>query len=161
MVTIRMSVPPDAAASFAIIARQILLKKKKKEKSQRKRRWWYRRLFHRRLQYDNQLFKDMQVELVDDIIKNFTRMTLEDCEYLASRVCPKITRMDTNTREAITAKERLYTLTLRYLATGDSCTRGKMRRETAHTACEANTRILFREASSHFSKQVESCLAIY
>jgi len=65
--------------------------------------------------------KDMQVELVDDIIKNFTRMTLEDFEYLASLVCPKITRMDTNMREAITARERLA-LTMRFLATGDSFT---------------------------------------
>ncbi|XP_060855552.1 putative nuclease HARBI1 [Metopolophium dirhodum] len=63
----------------------------------------------------------MQVELVDNIIKNFTRMTLEDFKYLASLVCPKITRMDTNMREAITARESLA-LTMRFLATGDSFT---------------------------------------
>ncbi|KAL4104004.1 hypothetical protein QTP88_019317 [Uroleucon formosanum] len=111
--------PPVAAASFAIIAMQIL--KKKKMQSKQRRRWWCRHLFQQRLQYGNRLMKDMQVELIDDIIKNFTRMTLEDFEYLASLVCPKITRMNTNMREAITARERLA-LTLRFLATGDSFT---------------------------------------
>lgn len=97
-------VPPVAAASFAIIAIQF---KKKKEKMQR---WWCRNLFHQRLQYGKRLMKDMQVKLVDDIIKNFTRMTLEDFEYLASLVCPKITRMDTNMREAISLQEKGWLL---------------------------------------------------
>jgi len=107
MATTRLSISPSAAASLAIVAMQILLKKKKKEKMQRKRRWWCGQLFRQRLQYGNRLVKDMHVELVDDIIKNFTRMTLEDFEYLASLVCPETIRMDTYTRDAITAKERL------------------------------------------------------
>jgi len=43
----------------------------------------------------------MNVELVDDVIKNFTRVTLDDFEYLVSLIYPKIKRMDTDTREAM------------------------------------------------------------
>jgi len=37
-------------------------------------------------EYENQLMKDMNVKLVDDIIKHFTRMTLDDFEYLVSLI---------------------------------------------------------------------------
>lgn len=84
-----------------------------------KRRWWCKELFRLRLQYGSQIMKDMNVELVDDIIKNFTRMT--DFEHLVSLISLKVKRMDTNMREVITVKERLA-LTLRFLATGDSYT---------------------------------------
>jgi hypothetical protein len=75
MVTIRILVLPAVSASFSIIAMQVVLKKK--EESLRKRRWWYRKLFHQWLQCDNRFVKDMQGKLVDNIIKIFTRMTLE------------------------------------------------------------------------------------
>lgn len=52
------------------------------EKEKRKHRWWCKELFHRRLQYDNRLMKDMHIKLVDDTIKNFTRLTLDDFDYL-------------------------------------------------------------------------------
>lgn len=65
--------------------------------------------------------RDMQVELVDDLIMNFTRMTIDDFEYLVSLIGPKIERTNTNMREPITVKKRLA-ITLRFLATGDSYT---------------------------------------
>lgn len=48
----------------------------------------------------------------------FTRMSLTDFEYLLSQISSKISKQDTQLREAIPARIRLA-LTLRYLATGD------------------------------------------
>lgn len=91
----------------------------KRKKKRRKHRWWARELFRRRRQYGNQLLRDMGQEPINDTIRNFTRMSLEDFEYLLSQVDPIIRKMDTNVREAVTSRERL-TVTLRFLATGDS-----------------------------------------
>lgn len=48
----------------------------------------------------------------------FTRMSLTDFEYLLSQISSKISKQDTQLREAIPARIRLA-ITLRYLATGD------------------------------------------
>lgn len=86
----------------------------------RRRRWWAREIFLQRFQYGNRLMREMQVELVDDIIMNFTRMTTEDFERLVSLISPKVERVNANTEEpCITVKEKLV-ITLRFLATGDS-----------------------------------------
>lgn len=50
---------------------------------------------------------------------NFLRMGQVDFEELPGKVTPLIQRQDTWMREAISASERL-SITLRYLATGDS-----------------------------------------
>ncbi|KAJ8914051.1 hypothetical protein NQ315_017570 [Exocentrus adspersus] len=63
----------------------------------------------------------MAFEAVEDTVKNFTRMTLADFEYLVALISPKVEKTDTHLRQAITVKERLA-LTLRFLATGDSFT---------------------------------------
>ncbi|CAH1973662.1 unnamed protein product [Acanthoscelides obtectus] len=112
-------VTPSAALAFATIT--VIFLRKKKKKSKTRRRWWSRQIFHRRSQYGNRLLRDMTAEPCEDIIRNFTRMTTQDFEHVMSLVEPKIRRMDTNMREAITVKERL-TLCLRFLATGDSYT---------------------------------------
>lgn len=64
----------------------------------------------------------LMVELKNDeptMILNFLRMTPEDFENLLSLVKPFIQKADTVMRASIPASTRL-TLTLRYLATGDS-----------------------------------------
>nr|CAH7746903.1 unnamed protein product [Callosobruchus chinensis] len=54
-------------------------------------------------------------------LKNFMRMTAEDFERLIILVGPKISKMYTKFRKAISVQDRLA-ITLRFLATGDSFT---------------------------------------
>lgn len=51
--------------------------------------------------------------------KKFTRMSLEDFEYLLNKVLPMIAKQDTQLRKAIPPRVRLA-ITLRFLASGDS-----------------------------------------
>lgn len=51
--------------------------------------------------------------------ENCYRMSLEDFEFLLSKISPLICKNDTRFREAIPAKTRLA-VTLRFLASGDS-----------------------------------------
>nr|CAH7733508.1 unnamed protein product [Callosobruchus chinensis] len=74
-----------------------------------------RRLFVRR--ENDALLRDMD----SGHLKNFTRMTAEDFERLIILVGPKISKMDTKFRKAISVQDRLA-ITLRFLATGDSFT---------------------------------------
>lgn len=107
-----------AAFSFIVIHRILTGNRKKRR---RKPRWWIKELFKNRLQYGNRLLQDMAFEAVEDTVKNFTRMTLADFEHLVALISPKVEKIDTHLRQAITVKERLA-LTLRFLATGDSFT---------------------------------------
>ncbi|KAF6214999.1 hypothetical protein GE061_009747 [Apolygus lucorum] len=113
--------PRRAASALAFIVTAHIVKKRKGHQQQRRRRWWLREIFRKRLQYGNRLIKDMQMEMVEDIILNFTRMKSTDFDYLVLVIGPKIEPVDTHMREAITVKERIA-ITLRYLATGDSYT---------------------------------------
>lgn len=113
-----LTLVPHHARALAIITVFAITKKIEKR---RKRRWWVRELFRQRIQYGNRLIRDMTVDKVDETIKNFTRMSMEDFESLESLVGPQIVKMDTFMREAITVRERLA-ITLRFLATGDSYT---------------------------------------
>lgn len=54
-----------------------------------------------------------------DRFKDFVRMDPDDFDFLLERVRPFIEKQDTRFRKSISAAERL-TVTLRYLATGDS-----------------------------------------
>jgi hypothetical protein len=63
----------------------------------------------------------MQELLTEDPkgFQNFLRMDKTDFQELLAKVTPHIQRQDTWMREAISAAER-FSITLRYLATGDS-----------------------------------------
>jgi hypothetical protein len=99
---------------YFIVMHRILTNKKK----QRKRpRWWVKN----GLQYGNRLLQDIAFESVEDTIKNFTRMSLTEFEYLASLISSKVETIATYMKQAITVKERLA-ITLRFLSTGDSFT---------------------------------------
>ncbi|CAH2001493.1 unnamed protein product [Acanthoscelides obtectus] len=103
-----------AAAAFILI-HNIIHKKKQK----RKVRWFMKELYRNRLQYGVRLMRHMQFEAVDDTTKNFTRISTEDLNQLRYFIEPRVNKMDTQFREAITVTERLA-ITLRFLATGDS-----------------------------------------
>jgi hypothetical protein len=51
--------------------------------------------------------------------ENFCRMSSVDFEHILTKICPYISKNDTNMRECIPIKERLA-VTLRFLASGDS-----------------------------------------
>jgi hypothetical protein len=53
------------------------------KKNQRKiPRRWVKRLFKNWLEYGNRLLQDMAFESVEDTVKNFTRMSMIEFEYL-------------------------------------------------------------------------------
>jgi hypothetical protein len=104
-----------AAMSFIVIHRILMNKKKKRKRSL----WWVKRLFKNGLKYGNRLLEDMTFESNEDTVKNFTRMSVTEFEYLASLISSKVEKSNTYMRQVITVKERLA-ITLRFLATGDS-----------------------------------------
>jgi hypothetical protein len=63
----------------------------------------------------------MAFESVEDTVKNFTRTSMIEFEYLASLISSEVGKRYTYMRQAITVKEGLA-ITLRFLATGDSFT---------------------------------------
>lgn len=101
-----------ATTAFLIILR---LAKKRKQKT---KRFWIKLLYKNRLQAGNRLFEEL---CFDDKEKNFTRMSKIEFDNVYSLINAKISKKDTNFREAISARERLL-VTLRFLATGDSYT---------------------------------------
>lgn len=111
----------------------------------RKHRFWLKELYRNRLQYGNRLLRDMTFESIEDTIKNFTRMTRNDFDLLCSLIEPRVKKVDTVFREALTVRERLA-ITLRFLSTGDSYT---------------SLQYLFRVSKQSISKIVpEVCEAI-
>lgn len=104
-----------AAAAFIVIHHLIC------KRNKRKRRWWMKKLYLNRLQYGVRLLEDMRYEAVVDTIKNFTRESPTEFESLKLLIEPRVMKMNTQFREAISVTERLA-ITLRFLATGDSYT---------------------------------------
>ncbi|XP_050096201.1 putative nuclease HARBI1 [Anopheles aquasalis] len=68
---------------------------------------------------DNAPRIDYLDHLIDTTIGELLEMTRDDFDYLHELIGPKIARMDTFLRRAVTSKER-FIITLRYLATGES-----------------------------------------
>ncbi|CAG5020848.1 unnamed protein product [Parnassius apollo] len=95
-----------------IAAAYIVLAEKRKKRT----RMWIRPYLSRRDTLDS---VDKELMLDKCLFKNFTRMSKSDFEFLVNRIEPNIQRQDTNMRNAIPVTTRL-TITLRYLATGDS-----------------------------------------
>ncbi len=99
-----------AAGAFFVIAAIDAEKKRKGSK-----KMWLRNLFAERTR------SNILSILDNEHFKNFTRMSVQDFEFLINLVGPKIKKKDTHLREAIPVKIRLA-ITLRFLATGDSYT---------------------------------------
>lgn len=98
-----------ASAAFVVIAG--LLHKKK-----RKRRWWETRIYRNRsFSREGLLLNSMLEKEENGHFRNFARMSSSDFSFLLESIREKISR------NAVTAEEKLA-ITLRYLATGDSCT---------------------------------------
>ena len=104
-----------AIATTAFILIHHLVQKKKRKKP---KRFWIKTIYKNRLQAGNRLFEEL---CFDDAESNFTRMNKIEFENLYSLINAKISKKDTNFREAITTRER-FLVTLRFLATGDSYT---------------------------------------
>jgi len=104
----------------------IFIQYKKKKSNNNKRRFWVRPTLQKR---NEQGVDKLLMNLHDDDVglneelrssfKNFLRMSSQDFENLICLVGLAIKKKNTNWRSPISVTERL-TLTLRFLATGDS-----------------------------------------
>lgn len=115
-VLLKIAMRPHVRKAIAATAFLIILRLVKKRKRQPKRRM--KLLYQNRLQAGNRLFEEL---CFNDAEKIFTRLSKLEFENLYSLINTKISKKDTNFREAISARERLL-VTLRFLATGDSYT---------------------------------------
>ena len=109
-----------AAAAFLILSGD-----------KKKRRYWVRPSLARRQLYNlNHLMDDLIRDDTDpttnelnvtgySYFKNFSRMSVEDFNYLEEAITPYVKLQDTSFRPAISVREQLG-ITLRFLATGDS-----------------------------------------
>lgn len=87
-------------------------------KIRKRRKWCKNWLLQRRIYTHMNLLKELRTSEPSDF-KNYLRMDNDAFNLLLELVRPKITKQDTKLRDAISAEERL-TVTLRYLATGNS-----------------------------------------
>lgn len=93
---------------------------KNKRENGKHRRYWTTKLYQYRSQSGGEnLLRTLAIDETTGQFKNFLRMSQADFQILLNLVGPKIKKMDTNFRKAISVQERLA-LTLRFLATGDS-----------------------------------------
>ncbi|KAJ8874095.1 hypothetical protein PR048_024936 [Dryococelus australis] len=69
----------------------------------------------------NELSRMLKAQEISGQYKNFTRMSPTTFEVLLIRIVPKICEKETHVREPNPAQD-LFAVTLRFLATGDSCT---------------------------------------
>lgn len=67
------------------------------------------------------LLADLKLQETSGHFRYFVRMSSEDFEFSCNEIGPRIHKMDTKLRKAVTVEERLA-ITLRFLATGDSYT---------------------------------------
>ncbi|XP_022177570.1 uncharacterized protein LOC111038674 [Myzus persicae] len=68
-----------------------------------------------------EILLDLKSQQISGQYKIFTRMSPTDFENLLQKIGPRISKQDTYFRSPISAQDRL-SVTLRYLATGDSYT---------------------------------------
>ena len=106
------------SSAFGTILARRMKQLSEQKKKRKKRRWWVRKWILERNSRATLVHKELRSSHTEDF-KNLLRMSEGGFEYLLERVSPLISKSDTNMRPAITAKIKL-TVTLRYLATGDS-----------------------------------------
>lgn len=90
------------------------------KRNRRRRRWWTRKIFQEGDSYGINLMNELMLEDGSGF-RNFTRMSSSDFEIILQKVGPKISKLDTRYRAAISPTIRLL-VTLRFLASGDSYT---------------------------------------
>ncbi|CAH1969326.1 unnamed protein product [Acanthoscelides obtectus] len=116
-----MSSYAKSVAAAVVLIYLINEKKQKQEKDiKRQRTFWVRKWIQRitTLGIHEKLLTELRNE--DPMqLKNFLRMSAEDFDFLLNLVRNKISRKNTKMRQVISPEERL-SLTLRFLATGDS-----------------------------------------
>ncbi len=101
-----------ASSAVVIAAYSVAIEKKKKRRS---RRWWCTKLYCKRNCTD--LMQDLKFQEVSGQYRNFTRMSSSCFEYLLRKISPRISRMDTKLREAISAQDRcVYLHKIPYLS---------------------------------------------
>lgn len=104
----------------AIILLLSVEEEEEQELKMRKRTTWVQELY---LEHEESVFfRSFQTlfrSKSPDRFKDFVRMNPDEFDFILERVRPFIEKADTRLRKAISAAERL-TVTLRYLATGDS-----------------------------------------
>ncbi|KAK4324874.1 hypothetical protein Pmani_004524 [Petrolisthes manimaculis] len=106
----------DIIGAYAML---LLLKKKRNLQKKRKRLWsrqWLQRRREESVAF--RLLRELEVE-DPATLRQWMRLDRQQYLDLLCLVTPLIEKQDTNMRQAVTAEERL-TLTLRYLATGES-----------------------------------------
>ncbi|XP_074030781.1 uncharacterized protein [Leptinotarsa decemlineata] len=124
-----MSDSEDAAVAAAAIIIAVAGSQQDRRR-RRPRRFWVRpSLVRSRKKYSTEEFmKDLLLNDVDDLnleyrcdvgFRNFFRMSNSDFENILRKIAPVIIKQDTKFRPAISVSDRL-TITLRFLATGDS-----------------------------------------
>jgi hypothetical protein len=107
----------DAAMLAGISADMLVLKRVRKRREKYRRSIWMKNYFKTR---NFGILREL--ELNENVVfKNFMRMSRTNFYMLLGMVEPKIEKQNTRFREAIPAEVKL-TITLRYLATGDSFT---------------------------------------
>jgi hypothetical protein len=130
-----MFILPQSIIFYLIMSGTLLMKKKcaafiimhhlikqKEKRSLTTRRFWIKHLYQTKNQDGGgRLLQTLLMDESTGNFKNFLRMSSEDFEILINWIGPKIQKMNTQFGESVHVKERL-TVTLRFLATGDSYT---------------------------------------
>ena len=90
-------------------------------KTKREERWWWQRQLYtsREVYSRSSLLANWNFQSVNGLYKNFTRLSPSEFEFLINLIGEKISKKDTAFRKAVSARKWL-TLTLRFLASGDS-----------------------------------------
>lgn len=109
-----MTISKRKAAAFVVLVLANRLKKRKRRRRKWVRHWIKQREINNTAQ---NLMRDLRSE--ENEFRKFFRMLPEQFDFLHEKVGPIIAKKDTNFRKAISSETRL-TITVRYLASGDS-----------------------------------------
>ncbi|XP_049293434.1 uncharacterized protein LOC125769059 [Anopheles funestus] len=111
---------PAIAAAVATLALLLIEEQEEEEESRSENgRIWVTDLFLEREDVWNRLFQAIDGEGANNRMNDFLRLNREEFHHVLSLIGPKICKVDTTMRKAITTKQRLA-IALRFLASGDS-----------------------------------------